>query len=98
MSTEHHFVVVTFTTNADNQDQALAEIGDYVATFLSQQPGFITSRLFASRDGQSIVHQAEWTSEAAFQDAGALAREHPDLPKLLVYQPSGIGYRLTREF
>ncbi len=98
MSESHHFVVVTFTTTPANQSRALEEIGAYVASFLSQQPGFLTSRLLASRDGTSIVHQAEWTDEAAFQAAGALAREHPDLPKLMAYQPNGVGYRLARTF
>ena len=98
MSQDHHFVIVTFTTERNNQGQALTEIGDYVADFLSQQPGFITSRLFASQDGQSVVHQAEWTSEQAFKDAGPLAREHPDFPKLMTYEPKGIGHALIRTF
>lgn len=98
MSEAHHYVVVTFTTTEDNQAQAVDEIGAYVADFLSQQPGFVTSRLFASKDGQSIVHQAEWTSESAFQDAGVLARQHPDLPRLMAYSPSGVGYTLARTF
>ncbi len=98
MSDAHHFVVVTFTTTPADQAQAVEEIGAYVASFLSRQPGFLNSRLLASRDGASIVHQAEWINEAAFQAAGALAREHPDLPKLLAYQPNGVGYRLARTF
>ena len=98
MSGAHHFVVVTFATTPDNQASALEEIGAYVAEFLSQQPGFVTSRLLASRDGESIVHQAEWLDEASFQAAGALARERPELPKLMAYQPRGVGYRLARAF
>ena len=98
MSGQHHFVVVTFKTTPANQALAVEKIGDYVADFLSQQPGFIGSRLLASRDGHSIVHQAEWTNEAAFQAAGALARAHPDLPALMAYEPSGVGYRLARTF
>lgn len=98
MSSDHHFVIVTFHTNNKNQALALDEIGAYVAGFLSQQPGFITSRLFAARDGLSVVHQAEWNDEAAFQAAGSLAREHPDLPKLMAYEPKGVGYQLNRTF
>lgn len=98
MSAEQHFVVVTFKTTADNQARATEEITDYVATFLSQQPGFIKSQLLASNDGESIVHQAQWTSETAFQAAGVLARQHPDLPKLMAYEPEGIGYRQVRTF
>jgi quinol monooxygenase YgiN len=97
-SNGHHFVVVTFSTQPGSQDQALNEIGDYVAGFLSQQPGFITSRLFASGDGSNIVHQAEWTDEAAFKAVGPLARKHPDFPKLMAYEPKGIGYHLHRSF
>lgn len=98
MSDTPHFVIVTFNTNEANQAQAVQEIGDYVADFLSQQPGFITSRLFASKDHQTIVHQAEWVSESAFQAAGVLARQHPDLPRLMAYEPKGVGYGLARTF
>ena len=98
MNDTYHYVIVTFNTTQDNQAQALADIGDYVATFLSQQPGFVTSRLFASRDGESIVHHAQWTEEGAFQAAGQLARAHPDLPKLMAYTPKGVGYTLHRTF
>jgi hypothetical protein len=98
MSNMHHYVVVTFTTTPGNQDQALTEIGDYVSTFLSQQAGFLTSRLLASLDGKRIVHLAEWTNNEAFVAAGALARQHPDLPKLMAYEPNGMGYQLTRTF
>ena len=94
----HHFVIVTFKTNEDNQQRAILEIGDYVAEFLSRQPGFIRSSLFASNDAHSLVHQAEWVNESAFQAAGTLARKHPDLPKLMVFEPKGIGYQLSRTF
>ena len=98
MSSEHHYVVVTFKTTADNQNQAVNDIADYVASFLSQQPGFIQSQLLASNDGQTLVHQAQWANEAAFQAAGVLARKHPDLPKLIANEPKGIGYRQMRTF
>lgn len=98
MSSDSHFVVVTFQTTNDNQAQALQEIGDYVASFLSQQPGFLHSQLLASKDEQSIVHQAQWTDEASFVAVGPLARVHPDFPKLMAYAPKGLGYRLHRSF
>jgi len=95
---QHHFVVVTFTTTQENQQQALADIGEYVERFLSRQPGFINSRLLAGNDGTGIVHQAEWTTESAFTAIGPLARQQPDFAKLMAYQPKGVGYRLAREF
>ena len=98
MSAEHHYVVVTFKTTPDNQRQAVDDIASYVDSFLSRQPGFIQSQLLASNDGQTLVHQAQWTNEAAFQAAGVLAREHPDLPKLMAYEPKGIGCRQMRTF
>lgn len=98
MSETHHYVVVHFTTTLENQAQALQDIGAYVGSFLSQQPGFITSSLLASRDGLQIVHQAQWLNEAAFAAAGVLAREHPDLPKLMTYSPAGAGYTLHQTF
>lgn len=94
MNSTPHFVVVTFQTTSNNQAQALREIGGYVASFLSQQPGFLSSKLLASNDKQSIVHQAQWTDEASFVAVGPLARVHPDFPKLMAYAPKGVGYRL----
>ena len=54
-----HIVIVTFNIDSDNQRTALQEIGDYVGNFLSQQPGFLSSRLHSGIDGASIVHYAE---------------------------------------
>lgn len=98
MADEHHHVFVTFNTTKEQQAQALTEIGDYVAEFLSQQPGFVQSRLLASLDGEHVFHQAQWENEAAFQAAGQLARQHPDLPKLRLWAPVGTGCRLHRQF
>jgi hypothetical protein len=98
MSSDPHFVVVIFQTTSDNQAQGLREIGGYVANFLSQQPGFLSSKLLASNDKQSIVHQAQWIDEASFVAVGPLARVHPDFPKLMAYAPKGIGYRLYSSY
>jgi heme-degrading monooxygenase HmoA len=98
MADEHHYVFVTFNTTREQQAQALREIGDYVAGFLSQQPGFVQSRLLASQDGEQVFHQAQWENEAAFQAAGQLARQHPDLPKLMLWTPVGVGCTLYRQF
>jgi hypothetical protein len=49
MADEHHYVFVTFNTTREQQAQALREIGDYVAGFLSQQPGFVQSLEETSR-------------------------------------------------
>jgi hypothetical protein len=45
---EHHIVIVSFTTTPETQNLALQQVGNYVADFLSQQAGFVCSRLHAS--------------------------------------------------
>ena len=93
-----HIVIVTFNIDSDNQGLALQEIGDYVGNFLSQQPGFLSSRLHSGIDEASIVHYAEWECQTAFLKAGKKARSHPSFEKLMSYKPNGSGYRLHRSF
>ena len=99
MSTDsRHIVIVSFETTPEEQARALEKIGAYIDGFLSRQPGFIQSRLHRGLDGRSMVHYAEWQSEADFKAAGEKARAHPDLPALMVYKPSGKGYQISRTF
>lgn len=93
-----HIVIVNFEIEPGAQDEALEKIGNYVETFLSQQPGFIESALHAGLDGNRIVHYARWKSEDDFKAAGVGARAHPDMPALLAYKPSGQGYRVWKTF
>lgn len=96
--TNRHIVIVNFTVPADQQPTALGKIADYVDTFLSRQPGFIDSVLHRGNDGTSIVHYARWVCEADFLRAGEKAREHPDLPALRAWQPSGRGFTVHQCF
>ncbi|MGD8418217.1 MAG: antibiotic biosynthesis monooxygenase [Pseudomonadales bacterium] len=98
MTGNEHIVIVTFETTPENQSEALEKIGAYVDTFLSQQPGFIDSRLHRGLDGTSLVHYARWRSEADFQTAGEKARVHPDLPALRRYKPAGRGYTVWASY
>jgi heme-degrading monooxygenase HmoA len=95
---DSHIVIVNFEIEPGEQAEALEKIGSYVATFLSQQPGFIESALHAGLDGNRIVHYARWKSEADFKAAGEGARAHPDMPALLAYKPSGQGYRVWKTY
>jgi len=97
MSSEH-IVVVFFETTPENQPEALEKIGAYIESFLSRQPGFLGSQLHRGLDGSSLVHYARWRSEADFQAAGVLAREHPDMPALMEYSPSGKGYAVWASY
>jgi heme-degrading monooxygenase HmoA len=94
MSMSEHIVVVFFETTPENQEEALEKIGAYIDSFLSRQPGFLGSQLHRGLDGTSLVHYARWRSEEDFQAAGVLAREHPDMPALMAYKPSGRGYNV----
>ncbi|MDZ7668938.1 MAG: antibiotic biosynthesis monooxygenase [Gammaproteobacteria bacterium] len=91
-------VIVHFDTTAENQLQALEEIGTYIEDFLSRQDGFLRSRLHRALDGSGLVHYALWRSEDDFRAAGAKAREHPALPGLMQYNPRGQYYDVSREF
>ena len=93
-----HIVIVNFEVEPGAQDEALNNIGAYVGSFLSQQPGFIESYLHQGLDGHSIVHYARWQSEADFQAAGEKARQHPDMPALMAYKPSGRGFRVWKTY
>jgi Antibiotic biosynthesis monooxygenase len=93
-----HIVIVNFTSTPSEQAVALQKIGHYVASFLSQQPGFIASTLHRGLDGTSIVHHARWISEEHFKRAGALAQGHPDLPLLRTWQPQGRGFTVFQTF
>lgn len=98
MSNSEHIVVVLFETTPENQQQGLEKIGAYIDGFLSRQPGFIGSQLHRGLDGSGLVHIARWRSEADFQAAGVLAREHPDMPALMEYKPSGKGYAVWASY
>ncbi|MEQ8858969.1 MAG: antibiotic biosynthesis monooxygenase [Pseudomonadales bacterium] len=91
-------VIVSFETTPDNQQRALDEIGAYIEDFLSQQPGFLQSWLHRSLDGTSLAHYALWRSDADFKAAGEKARQHPALPALMQYKPSGRQFEVWREF
>ena len=93
-----HIVIVNFEIEPGGQEQALQKIGAYVASFLSQQPGFIGSYLHAGKDSDSIVHYARWKTEEDFKAAGPKAREHPDMPALMAYKPSGAGFSIWNTY
>ena len=93
-----HIMIVSFETTAQAQAEAIEKISAYIDGFLSRQPGFIQSRLHRGLDGHSLVHYAQWQSEADFKAAGEKARAHPDLPALMAYKPSGKGYQVSRTF
>lgn len=99
MATEGLFtVIVRFATEPDEQHSALSEIGDYVADFLSRQPGFVRSALHRSADGRALVHYALWRREADFRAFADKARSHPALPGLRRYRPSAETFEVVREF
>jgi heme-degrading monooxygenase HmoA len=91
-------VIVNFNAPASDQNQALTEIGAYIGSFLSKQPGFVRSQLCQSVDGTQIVHVAEWQSEVAFKKFAAIARDHPDLPGLLKYKPSAAFFTVWNQY
>ncbi len=91
-------VIVRFETTAETQVTALAAIKNYIADFLSQQPGFISATLHRSFDGLSIANYAHWESASDFKHFAKLAKKHPDLPGLIQYNPTPCFYEITEQF
>ena len=75
-------VVVTFETTPDNHAKALSLLDEYIAGFLSRQPGFIESRLNERADGHGYLHFARWQKEADFRAFAEKAADHPLLPEI----------------
>ncbi len=95
---EYFTVIVNFETEPDEQSEALEKIGSYVGSFLSQQPGFVQSKLHQSTDGKRIVHYAQWQSEEDFRAFAEIAGSHPDLPAIRKYNPQAGFFELWREY
>lgn len=91
-------VIVDFETGPDEQAEALEKIGDYIGSFLSQQRGFIHSRLHRSTDGKRIVHYAQWQSEEHFRAFAERAASHPDLPAIRQYKPNAGFFEVWKQY
>jgi heme-degrading monooxygenase HmoA len=95
---EPYIVIVNFKTTPDEQLEALEQIGKYIGDFLSQQPGFIQSKLHRSSDGTQVVNYAQWEKEEDFQAFAGKARSHPDLPGLMKYKPSAGFFQVWKQY
>jgi hypothetical protein len=94
----NYWIIVNFETEPGEQDIALGLIGNYIETFLSQQPGFIQSRLHKGTDGTRIVHCAEWKSEEHFRAFAGKAASHPDLPEIRKYKPDANFFEVWKQY
>lgn len=85
-------VVVTFETDQQNHAEARELISAYIKDFLSQQPGFIESKLHENREGEGLLHYARWQAEADFLAFAKIASAHPALPALRKFKPNANFY------
>jgi len=95
---DNFIVVVTFDTKKSNHATARTQIDDYIRDFLSQQPGFIESRLHELEAGSGLLHYASWQSENDFKSFALKARNHPALPAIREYAPSANFYHIFAEY
>ena len=95
---DNFIVVVTFNTNSENHTTARTQIDDYIRDFLSQQPGFIESRLHELQAGTGLLHYASWQSENDFKLFALKAKDHPGLPAIREYAPSANFYHIVKEY
>ena len=91
-------VIVNFKVEPETQAEALEKIGHYIETFLSQQPGFVQSRLHKSIDGMRIVNYAQWESEEYFRAFAEKAVSHPDLSTLREYKPEAGFFEVWKQY
>ena len=60
------FLVNVVHVNPGQQDAALAVLRDTVQYVARTYPAFEWSRLYKSIDGKTVINQAQWTSQDAF--------------------------------
>ncbi len=85
-------VMVSFDCEAQQQAELAEKIKAYVANFISQQDGFVSSHLHVSRCGKHVVNYAQWQSMEHFKAFGEKARSRPELPELLAFKPRAVFY------
>ena len=95
---EDFIVVVTFETTQDNHTQAREVIDEYIRDFLSQQPGFIESRLHEQRQDTGLLHYARWKTEADFRAFAEIAASHPALPQIRKFSPNANFYDVWAQY
>ena len=86
--------IVTFSCEPEQQDDLVAKIRGYIADFISQQEGLISSHLHKSLCGKSVVNYAQWQSMAHFKAFSEKARSRPELPALLLFKPHAVFYKV----
>lgn len=65
-----------FSVAAENRDQLVALLKEGTDTWISKIPGFVSSSLHVSRDGQRVIIYGQWRSA----DGIAAMRQRPEMP------------------
>ena len=69
-------LINVFSVAPDDRDQLVALLKEGTAAWISKVPGFVSSSLHVSRDGQRVVIYGQWRSA----DGIAAMRKHPQMP------------------
>lgn len=69
-------LINVFSVAPDDRDQLVALLKEGTAAWISKVPGFVSSSLHVSRDGQRVVIYGQWRSV----DGIAAMRQHPQMP------------------
>ena len=65
-----------FSVAPENRDRLAKLLQEGTDSWISKIPGFVSSALYLSRDGQRIVIQGQWRSAEAI----AAMRQNPEMP------------------
>lgn len=75
-------VMVIFSVEASRQQELLDNIMNYGGSLVKHQPGFISSTLHKSTDGQRIVNYTQWESPEDYEVAkSSLGSKAPEIFK-----------------
>lgn len=73
---EYLTLINIFTVAPENRDRLARLLQEGTDSWIRRIPGFVSSTLYLSRDGQRIVIQGRWQSEQAI----AAMRQSPEMP------------------
>lgn len=75
--------VNTFQTQPESNEEIVALVSELAHVFFSKQPGYLSSAVHASLDGERVVHYSQWENETSYRDAVTHACSDPGALKIL---------------
>ena len=89
-------VIFEFETEPEKQKELSEKIQGLVRNIVSKTPGFISSHLHLSTDGQKVLNYFQWESKEAFDDFRADEEKQQHIrPVIKPYGPKPRMYEIV---